>query len=37
MAQTYAAKYLLKAAASAPRDLINAYVAQAPADPPDGR
>ena len=28
MAQTYAAKYLLKAAASAPRDLINAYVAQ---------
>ena len=27
MAQTYAAKYLLKAAASAPRDLINAYVA----------
>jgi MoaA/NifB/PqqE/SkfB family radical SAM enzyme len=28
MAQTYAAKYLLKAAASAPRDLINAYVAR---------
>src|SRR5918994_1065811 len=28
MAQTYAAKYLLKAAASAPRDLFNAYVAQ---------
>src|SRR4051795_1161991 len=28
MAQTYAAKYLLKAAASAPRDLVNAYVAQ---------
>lgn len=28
MAQTYAAKYLLKAAASAPRDMINAYVAQ---------
>ena len=28
MAQTYAAKYLLKAAASAPRDLLNAYVAQ---------
>jgi MoaA/NifB/PqqE/SkfB family radical SAM enzyme len=27
MAQTYAAKYLLKAAASAPRDLLNAYVA----------
>src|SRR6187455_840630 len=27
MAQTYAAKYLLKAAASAPRDLINAAVA----------
>jgi len=27
MAQTYAAKYLLKAAASAPRDLVNAYVA----------
>jgi MoaA/NifB/PqqE/SkfB family radical SAM enzyme len=27
MAQTYAAKYLLKAAASAPRDLINSYVA----------
>jgi len=25
MAQTYAAKYLLKAAASAPRDLINSY------------
>jgi len=28
MAQTYAAKYLLKAAASAPRDLINSIVAQ---------
>jgi MoaA/NifB/PqqE/SkfB family radical SAM enzyme len=28
LAQTYAAKYLLKAAASAPRDMINAYVAQ---------
>jgi len=28
MAQTYAAKYLLKAAASAPRDMFNAYVAQ---------
>ena len=28
MAQTYAAKYLLKAAASAPRDMVNAYVAQ---------
>ena len=28
MAQTYAAKYLLKAAASAPRDLINSVVAQ---------
>jgi MoaA/NifB/PqqE/SkfB family radical SAM enzyme len=27
MAQTYAAKYLLKAAMSAPRDLVNAYVA----------
>jgi len=27
MAQTYAAKYLLKAAASAPRDLINSYIA----------
>jgi MoaA/NifB/PqqE/SkfB family radical SAM enzyme len=27
MAQTYAAKYLLKAAASAPRDFVNAYVA----------
>ena len=27
MAQTYAAKYLLKAAASAPRDLVNAYIA----------
>ncbi len=27
MAQTYAAKYLLKAAASAPRDLVNAFVA----------
>jgi MoaA/NifB/PqqE/SkfB family radical SAM enzyme len=27
MAQTYAAKYLLKAAASAPRDFLNAYVA----------
>jgi MoaA/NifB/PqqE/SkfB family radical SAM enzyme len=27
MAQTYAARYLLKAAASAPRDLVNAYVA----------
>jgi MoaA/NifB/PqqE/SkfB family radical SAM enzyme len=27
MAQTYAATYLLKAAASAPRDLVNAYVA----------
>jgi sulfatase maturation enzyme AslB (radical SAM superfamily) len=28
MAQTYAAKYLLKAAASAPRDLINSVVAK---------
>ena len=28
MAQTYAAKYLLKAAASAPRDMINSFVAQ---------
>src|SRR6266545_1497147 len=28
MAQTYATKYLLKAAASAPRDLLNAYIAQ---------
>ena len=28
MAQTYAAKYLLKAAASAPRDLVNSVVAQ---------
>src|SRR3954467_13681333 len=28
MAQTYAAKYLMKAALSAPRDLINAYVAK---------
>ena len=28
MAQTYAAKYLIKAAASAPRDMVNAYVAQ---------
>lgn len=28
MAQTYAVKYLAKAAASAPRDLINAYVAR---------
>ena len=28
MAQTDAAKYILKAAASAPRDLFNAYVAQ---------
>src|SRR5687768_2110086 len=28
MAQTYAAKYLLKAAASAPRDMITAFVAQ---------
>jgi MoaA/NifB/PqqE/SkfB family radical SAM enzyme len=28
MAQTYAAKYLLKAAASAPRDLINSVVAR---------
>jgi MoaA/NifB/PqqE/SkfB family radical SAM enzyme len=28
MAQTYAAKYLLKAAVSAPRDLMNAYIAQ---------
>lgn len=27
MAQTYAARYLLKAAVSAPRDLVNAYVA----------
>jgi MoaA/NifB/PqqE/SkfB family radical SAM enzyme len=27
MAQTYAAKYLVKAAASAPRDLVNAYLA----------
>jgi sulfatase maturation enzyme AslB (radical SAM superfamily) len=28
MAQTYAAKYLVKAALSAPRDLVNAYVAR---------
>jgi MoaA/NifB/PqqE/SkfB family radical SAM enzyme len=28
MAQTYAAKYILKAAASAPRDVINSYVAR---------
>jgi len=28
MAQTYAAKYLLKAAASAPRDMLNSFVAQ---------
>jgi sulfatase maturation enzyme AslB (radical SAM superfamily) len=28
MAQTYALKYLAKAAASAPRDLVNAYVAR---------
>jgi MoaA/NifB/PqqE/SkfB family radical SAM enzyme len=28
MAQSYAAKYLWKAAASAPRDLVNAFVAQ---------
>jgi sulfatase maturation enzyme AslB (radical SAM superfamily) len=28
MAQTYAAKYLLKAAVSAPRDMINSFVAQ---------
>ncbi|HEX2457453.1 MAG TPA: radical SAM protein [Vicinamibacterales bacterium] len=28
MAQTYALKYLIKAAASAPRDLINSYVAK---------
>jgi sulfatase maturation enzyme AslB (radical SAM superfamily) len=28
MAQTYALKYLLKAAASAPRDLVNSYVAK---------
>ncbi len=28
MAQTYAAKYLMKAAASAPRDLVNSVVAQ---------
>ena len=28
MAQTYAAKYLLKAAISAPRDLLNSYVAR---------
>ena len=28
MAQTYAAKYLLKAAASAPRDIVNSYVAR---------
>jgi sulfatase maturation enzyme AslB (radical SAM superfamily) len=28
MAQTYALKYLVKAAASAPRDLINSYVAK---------
>ena len=34
MAQTYAAKYLLKAAASAPRDLLNAYVAQHRPIPP---
>jgi len=27
MAQTYAAKYLLKAAASAPRDFLNSYIA----------
>jgi len=28
MAQTYAAKYLMKAALSAPRDLVNSYVAR---------
>jgi hypothetical protein len=28
MAQTYAAKYLLKAAASAPRDMANAAIAR---------
>ena len=28
MAHTYALKYLAKAAASAPRDLVNAYVAR---------
>jgi MoaA/NifB/PqqE/SkfB family radical SAM enzyme len=28
MAQTYVTKYLLKAAASAPRDIVNAYIAQ---------
>jgi MoaA/NifB/PqqE/SkfB family radical SAM enzyme len=28
MAQTYAAKYILKAAVSAPRDILNAYVAR---------
>ena len=28
MAQTYALKYLVKAAASAPRDLVNSYVAK---------
>jgi MoaA/NifB/PqqE/SkfB family radical SAM enzyme len=34
MAQNYAAKYLLKAAASAPRDLVNSVVAQyRPIDP----
>ena len=36
MAQTYAAKYLLKAAASAPRDIVNSYVATVQADSPDG-
>src|SRR5712691_7273947 len=34
MAQTYAAAYLLKAAASAPRDLINAYIATIKPIPP---
>ena len=28
MAQTYAAKYLTKAAISAPRDIVNSYVAR---------
>ena len=28
MAQIYALKYLVKAAASAPRDLVNSYVAK---------
>ena len=36
MAQVYAAKYLAKAALSAPRDLVNSYVGQVHPAPPDG-